>query len=89
VAFEWRRGPRTSEELSDQESLFPIPDSIPFGPEEAIVAAESYRKVKRPRGREIDIAIAASAIVHNAILWTLNPDDFKDILKLRLLPARG
>jgi predicted nucleic acid-binding protein len=87
VVFEWRRGPRTTEEIADQEDLFPASDSIPFGAAEALVAAEAYRKVKRPRGREIDIAIAACAIAHGALLWTLNPADFKDIPNLKLLPA--
>ena len=86
VTFEWRRGPRTAEEIADQEALFPTTDSIPFGADEALVAADTYRKVKRPRGREFDIAIAACAIVHDALLWTLNPADFKDIPNLKLLP---
>ena len=88
VVYEWRRGPRRPEEIADQEALFPTYDSIAFGVDEAIVAAESYRKISRPRGREFDIAIAASAIVHNAVLWTLNPADFKDIPNLKLLPPR-
>jgi predicted nucleic acid-binding protein len=87
VVFEWRRGPRTTEEIADQEDLFPSSDNIPFGATEALVAAEAYRKVKRPRGREIDIAIAACAIAHGASLWTLHPADFKDIPNLKLLPA--
>ena len=85
VIFEWRRGPRTPEEIEDQEALFSASDSIPFGPAEALVAADSYGKVKRPRGREIDIAIASCAIVHSAQLWTLNPADFNDIPGLKLL----
>lgn len=66
--------------------VFPASDSIPFGAAEALVAAETYRKVSRPRGREVDIAIAACAISHGASLWTLNPDDFKDIPNLKTLP---
>lgn len=83
VFFEWRRGPRTPEELSDQEALFPT--SIPFGPAEALIAASSYVAVKRARSREIDIAIAACAIAHKAELWTLNAEDFRDIPNLTLL----
>jgi predicted nucleic acid-binding protein len=49
------------------------------------VAAELYKKVKRDRDREIDITIAACAIAHSAELWTVNPDDFKDIPDLKLL----
>ncbi len=85
VAFEWRRGPRSSEEIADQEALFPAAEAIPFGSAEAFLAAELYRKIKRPRGRELDIVIAACAIAHQAQLWTLNPNDFKDIPNLKLL----
>ena len=87
VVFEWRRGPHTSDEMADQEALFPASQSIPFGSEEALVAADLYRKIKRARGREIDIAIAACAIAQDALLWTLNPADFSDIPNLKLLPA--
>ncbi len=85
VFFEWRRGPRLTEEIEDQEMLFPSDQLISFGPAEALVAAGLYRKVKRARGRELDIAIAACAIVHKARLWTLNPQDFKDIPDLNLV----
>jgi len=44
-----------------------------------------YRKVRRPRGREIDLAIAATAILRDAALWTLNRDDFRDIESLPLV----
>jgi predicted nucleic acid-binding protein len=56
-----------------------------FGLHEAGVAAELYRRVKRPRQRGIDLAIAACAIAHGAALWTLNPQDFRDIPDLELV----
>jgi predicted nucleic acid-binding protein len=84
VFYEWRRGPRSAEEIEDQEALFPSEQIVPFGPAEALVAADLYRKIRRPRGREIDIAIAACAIAHRARLWTLNPEDFEDIPNLVL-----
>ena len=43
-----------------------------------------YERVKRPRGREMDVAIAACAIEHGARLWTLNGDDFRDMPDLLL-----
>ena len=86
VLFEWLRGPRIPEQIGAQEALFPSVDAIPFGSAEALRAAAIYRSIKRPRGREIDIAIAACAIVHEAQLWTANPADFKDIPDLKLLP---
>jgi predicted nucleic acid-binding protein len=83
--YEWLRGPRTREELSAQEILFPTESAIPFEAEDAKLAARLYRAVRRPRDREADIAIAACAIRHDAELWTLNVADFKDIPGLRLL----
>ena len=84
VLYEWLRGPRLREELADQETLFPTIQAIHFGPLEAAQAAELYRAVGRPRAREMDLAIAACALVREAELWTLNPADFRDIPGLRL-----
>lgn len=84
VLYEWLRGPRRDEEVAAQEALFPREAAAPFGSPEARVAAELYRSVVRPRGREIDLAIAASAIVRGARLWTLNAADFRDVPRLGL-----
>lgn len=89
VLYEWRRGLRRPEELRAQESLFPGADAAVFGQPEAALASELYRLVRRPRGREVDLAIAATAILHDAALWTLNPRDFADIPRLRLVGADG
>jgi len=88
VMYEWLRGPRTPNEITDQEDLFPIRAAIPFGPAEAELSAILYRSVRRARSREIDIAIAACAIRQEAELWTLNPSDFADIPGLKLWRAR-
>jgi len=58
----------------------------PSEPADAAVASRLQRSISRPRGREIDLAIAAHAIALDATLWTLNPRDFEDIPQLRLLP---
>jgi predicted nucleic acid-binding protein len=84
VLYEWLRGPRLPEELAVQEALFPAREAIPFGPEEAMAGARLYRAVRRPRGREVDLAIAACAIVREARLWTLNRADFEDVPGVRL-----
>jgi predicted nucleic acid-binding protein len=84
VLYEWWRGPRTSGELRDQELLFPRGLSFDFDVHAATLAADLYRRLQRPRHREIDVAIAACAIVHGAALWTLNRQDFKDIPGLDL-----
>ena len=79
VLYEWLRGPRRPDELEDQELLFPRDAAVAFGAPEAAQAARLYTHLRRARGREIDLAIAACAIVHNASLWTLNRDDFADV----------
>lgn len=84
VLYEWLRGPRTPDEVSAQELLFPSRAVFPFGLDEAILAADLYRRMKRPRQREIDIAIAACAMANGASLWTLNPGDFSDVPGLTL-----
>jgi len=84
VLYEWLRGPRLPEELAAQEALFPRDSAIPFGPQEAALSAKIYRSLKRPRGREIDLAIAACAIGRDAELWTRNLSDVQDIPGLRL-----
>src|SRR6185295_9139778 len=84
VLFEWWRGPRLEEEIRAQEALFPSEDSVPFGFLEARIASQLYRKIKRPRGREGDLAVAACALADSATLWTLNKRDFKDVPGLTL-----
>lgn len=85
VLYEWWRGPRRSQELIAQESLFPAEQALEFGTEEAGVAAQWYVTVEKARGRELDLAIAAHAIVNEASLWTLNPRDFADLPGLHVL----
>ena len=85
VLYEWLRGPRTRAELAVQEDLFPRERAVPFGAEQAAVAARLYGAVKRPRGREIDLAVAACALHDGALLWTLNPADFRDLPNLGLV----
>ncbi len=89
VLYEWLRGPRLAEEVAAQETLFPAEAAIPFGFQEAALCAKLYRSVLRPRGREIDLAIAACAIVRQAELWTGNAVDFRDIPGLRLFGPAG
>jgi predicted nucleic acid-binding protein len=85
VLYEWWRGPRTRAELGVQQELFPAAAAVPFGAEQAEVAARLYRAVPKPRGREIDLAIAACAVTAEAGLWTLNAADFRDVPGLRLV----
>ena len=84
VLYEWLRGPRLPAELAAQESLFPSASAIVFEPADAQLSAKLYKSLKRPRTREVDIAIAASALRREAQLWTLNPADFSDIPGLHI-----
>jgi len=85
VLYEWLRGPRTRDELVVQEDLFPRDRAVSFGAEQAAIAARLYAKVRRPRGREIDLAVAACALHDGAALWTLNRSDFRDLPGLTLV----
>ena len=85
VLYEWLRGPRTRAELAVQEELFPRARAVPFGPEPAAIAARLYAGAARPRGREIDLAVAACALHDGASLWTLNRADFRDLPDLSLV----
>ena len=87
VLFEWLRGPRSDKEIEAQEALFPSADAVPFGFLEASIARQLYRNLRRSRGREADVAIAACALSNNASLWTLNEEDFSDIPNLILWKA--
>lgn len=85
VLYEWLRGPRTRAELSAQEELFPRGRVVPFGAAQAAIAARLYAAVTRPRGRELDLAVAACALHDGATLWTLNRADFRDVPDLSLI----
>lgn len=84
VLYEWLRGPRTPAELELRTAVMPDEQVASFGPVEAARAASLYTVVRRARGREADLAIAACAIERDAALWTLNVSDFKDVPGLRL-----
>jgi predicted nucleic acid-binding protein len=84
VLYEWLRGPRREEELAMAETVFRPEWLLPFTSAEATAAARLYGRVSRARGREVDIAIAAHAIVRQCSLWTLNAGDFEDLPGLRL-----
>lgn len=85
VLYEWLRGPRRASELRAQDLLLPIGGVFPFGPREAVIAARLYKEIGRPRGREVDLAIAACALSAGASIWTLNTDAFAGIAGLDLI----
>lgn len=85
--YEWLRGPRHPAEIDAQQALFPAETAVPFGPLEAARAARLYGALRRARGRELDLAIAACALTQGARLWTLNARDFKDVPGVELYEA--
>jgi predicted nucleic acid-binding protein len=87
--YEWLRGPRTPAEVAAQQEILPVERALAFGPREALVAARLYKDAARARRREVDLAIAATAIVHDAELWTLDAGGFADIPGLRLYSPSG
>ncbi len=70
-----------------QEQLLPSAAVVPFDAEAAGRGAMIYSAVGRARGRASDIAIAACAQLHEAAIWTLNQEDFRDIPGLDLVQA--
>jgi predicted nucleic acid-binding protein len=72
VLYEWWRGPWLEEQLTPRRAPFPRDQALPFGVAEANVASRLYEEVSRPRGGELDLAIAAHTIVRDAQLWSLN-----------------
>lgn len=87
VLYEWLRGPRLDAELEAQEAIVPSSEALAFGPAEAAVAARLCASVSRPRGRKLDLAIAAHALARDASLWTLGSADFDDLPGVRLVPG--
>ena len=62
---------------------------MPFGTAEAASPPICTGGLPGARGREVDLAVAACAITHDAVLWSLNPEDFADIADLRLRQIPG
>ena len=87
VQYEWLRGPRTPGETEAVRRFFGDDAIVAFHSREAATAADLYRRVKRARQRQADLAIAACALEHNARLWTLNESDFADVPGLSLYRA--
>jgi len=73
---EFLNGPVTPIEVSRAEAVLQA-RVVPFGQEEAVLAAELFNKTGRRRGSRFDCLIAATAIRAQAQFATVNQADFK------------
>jgi predicted nucleic acid-binding protein len=73
---EFLNGPTTPLEVNRVEAVLQS-RIVPFGQKEAALAAELYNKTGRRRGSRFDCLIAATAIIAQAEMATINQSDFK------------
>jgi tRNA(fMet)-specific endonuclease VapC len=86
TAFELRSGARTSKQRQGIEALLDAMTLLPFGPEEARIAA-GLRQGLEGQGQAIGMAddmIAAVCIANDGILLTRNRKHFERVEGLRL-----
>ena len=86
TAFEIRSGARTARQKKSVETLLEAMTILPFGPEEARIAAEIRQEVER-QGQPIGMAdymIAAICIAAGGVLLTRNRKHFERIKDLKL-----
>jgi tRNA(fMet)-specific endonuclease VapC len=85
-AFEIRSGTRTARQRKSVDTLLDAMTILPFGPEEARIAAELRQQVEG-RGQPIGMAdymIAATCIAADGVLLTRNRKHFERIEGLKL-----
>lgn len=73
---EFLNGPVTAPEAAQVEAILQS-QIIPFGRAEAALASELFNKTGRRRGSRLDCLIAATALLNQAALGTINQSDFK------------
>src|SRR5580658_7923350 len=80
---EFLNGPVSPLEVSRVEAVLQS-RIIPFGQKEAALAADLFNKTGRRRGSRFDCLIAATAILAQAEMATVNQSDFKAFISHRL-----
>ena len=86
TAFEIRAGARTARQMSAVDTLLDAMNILPFGPEEARIAAEVRQQVES-QGKPIRIAeymIAAICIADGSVLITRNLEAFGRVKGLKI-----
>jgi predicted nucleic acid-binding protein len=85
---EFLNGPVTPLEASRAEAVLPS-RIIPFGQKEAALAADLFNKTGRRRGSRFECLIAATAIMAQGEVATVNQSDFKAFMAHGLKMAGG
>lgn len=75
VWTEFLCGPLRAREI--QLAARVIGEALPYGSDEAVVAAELFNRTGRRRGSLVDCMVAAAALSRDATLATSNPTDFR------------
>lgn len=86
TAFELRSGVRTARQAKAVESLLDAMTILPFGPDEALAAAEARREVEA-KGKPIGMAdymIAGTCLAAGGVLLTRNLKHFERVPGLKL-----
>jgi predicted nucleic acid-binding protein len=83
---EFLNGPVTPLEVSQVRAILQS-RIIPFGQPEAVLAAQLFNQTGRKRGSRFDCLIAATAILVQAEIATVNQPDFKVFLAHGLILA--
>jgi predicted nucleic acid-binding protein len=79
VWSEFLNGPVIPLEVTRAESVIQS-RIVPFGKDEAAIAADLFNRTGRRRGSRFDCLIAATALAAQAALATVNQADFKPFL---------
>lgn len=85
--YEFRRGPRTAEQLAAASLLLGESGVVSVSIDIAEEAAEVFRALGSPRRRAADVVIGVTARVCGATLLSRNAEDFAGIEGLRLEQA--
>ena len=82
--YEFRRGPRTPEQLAAASVVLGVSGVFPVSADIAEQAADTFRSLGSPRARAADILIGTTAAFARARLLTRNARDFAGIPDLDL-----
>jgi predicted nucleic acid-binding protein len=85
---EFLNGPVAPLEISRADAVLQS-RIVPFGQREAVLASDLFNKIGRKRGSRFDCMIAATAILAQAEIATVNQSDFKVFMQHGLQLASG